>query len=298
MDHAEIMSNQGSQTIPTAHRSAILSNFHKREGLKAVGYCANANTGPRGCDWPWTEPPVCLPYDGSVYTIFNLLMMAGNLPGLLSDLEGNLWPNTSHPQRNWQDICGVKGRKATCVEKGHGHISLPQKATCVESVLRSNDSTIWLGLLIRVAINLLINTRLSIWNPPDGIHLTVPINIKLQNLSQAKTHFLSVSKEVQYETQKGSLPGVMEENDSGFSEQYFPMFIVLAIQPKSICFMQRQDFPDYVIPSKPLHNHYIVSVHFNYFPCMVLCNKLSRDLTMLTCIYLNVHDYCLTSSMP
>ncbi len=31
---------------------------------------------------------------------------------------------------------------------------------------------------------------------------------------------------------------------------------------------------------------------------MQICNKLSRDLGMLTCIYLNVDDCWLTSSMP
>ncbi len=31
------------------------------------------------------------------------------------------------------------------------------------------------------------------------------------------------------------------------------------------------------IPAKPLHNHDIVSVHFNNFYCMEICDKLSRD---------------------
>ncbi len=30
------------------------------------------------------------------------------------------------------------------------------------------------------------------------------------------------------------------------------------------------------IPAKPLPNHDIVSVHFNHFPCMGICNKLTR----------------------
>ncbi len=43
-------------------------------------------------------------------------------------------------------------------------------------------------------------------------------------------------------------------------------------------------------PAKPLHNNDIVSVHFNHFYCMEICDKLSRDLDMLTYIYLNVDD--------
>ncbi len=34
----------------------------------------------------------------------------------------------------------------------------------------------------------------------------------------------------------------------------------------------------------------IVSVHFNHFHCMGICNKLSRHLSMLTYIYLNVDE--------
>ncbi len=52
------------------------------------------------------------------------------------------------------------------------------------------------------------------------------------------------------------------------------------------------------IPAKPLHNHDIVSVHFNHFYCKEICDKLSRDIAMLTYIYLNVDDCWLTSSMP
>ncbi len=36
------------------------------------------------------------------------------------------------------------------------------------------------------------------------------------------------------------------------------------------------------IPAKPLHNHDIVSVHFNNFYCTEICNKLRRDLAMFT----------------
>ncbi len=44
------------------------------------------------------------------------------------------------------------------------------------------------------------------------------------------------------------------------------------------------------IPAKPLHNCDIVSVHFSNFYCMGICNKLSRHLSMLTYIYLNVYE--------
>ncbi len=36
------------------------------------------------------------------------------------------------------------------------------------------------------------------------------------------------------------------------------------------------------IPAKPLHKHVIDSIHFNNFPCMRICDKLSRHLFMLT----------------
>ncbi len=44
------------------------------------------------------------------------------------------------------------------------------------------------------------------------------------------------------------------------------------------------------IPAKPLHNRDIVSVYFNNFHCMRICDKLSRHLSMLTYIYLNVDE--------
>ncbi len=40
-----------------------------------------------------------------------------------------------------------------------------------------------------------------------------------------------------------------------------------------------------------LLSHYIVSVHFNNLPSTEICNKLMRDLSMLTYIYLNVDEY-------
>ncbi len=52
------------------------------------------------------------------------------------------------------------------------------------------------------------------------------------------------------------------------------------------------------IPAKPLHNHDIVSVHFNHIPCTGICDKLSRHLSMLTYIYLNVDECSLTSFVP
>ncbi len=58
-----------------------------------------------------------------------------------------------------------------------------------------------------------------------------------------------------------------------------------------------QTYTMYIL-AKPLHNHDTVSVHFNYFYCTEICDKLSRDLAMLTYKYLNVDDCWLTSSMP
>ncbi len=49
------------------------------------------------------------------------------------------------------------------------------------------------------------------------------------------------------------------------------------------CFSQSQ-----YSSAKPLQNDDIVSVHFNYFYCTVICDKLRRDLAMFTYIYLNV----------
>ncbi len=54
----------------------------------------------------------------------------------------------------------------------------------------------------------------------------------------------------------------------------------------------------YIIPAKPLHYCDIVSVHFNHFYCMGICDKLTKHLSMLTYIYLNVDECWLTSSMP
>ncbi len=52
------------------------------------------------------------------------------------------------------------------------------------------------------------------------------------------------------------------------------------------------------IPAKPLHNNDIVSVHFNHFHRVGIYEKLSRHLSMLTYIYLNVDECWLTYSMP
>ncbi len=49
-------------------------------------------------------------------------------------------------------------------------------------------------------------------------------------------------------------------------------------------------FATFSIPAKPLHNHDIVSVQFNHFYCMEICDKLRRDLAMLTYIYINVDE--------
>ncbi len=40
------------------------------------------------------------------------------------------------------------------------------------------------------------------------------------------------------------------------------------------------------IPTKPLHNSDTVSVYFNNFYCMGICDKLSRQLFRLTYIYI------------
>ncbi len=45
------------------------------------------------------------------------------------------------------------------------------------------------------------------------------------------------------------------------------------------------------IPSKPLYNHELVLVHFNYFHHTEICDKLKRDLAMLTYIYVDVDEY-------
>ncbi len=52
------------------------------------------------------------------------------------------------------------------------------------------------------------------------------------------------------------------------------------------------------LPAMPLHNSDTVSVHFNHFYCMYICDKLKGDLAMLTYIYLNVDECWLASSMP
>ncbi len=44
------------------------------------------------------------------------------------------------------------------------------------------------------------------------------------------------------------------------------------------------------LPAKSLHNSDRVSVDFNHFYCMGICEKLSRHLSMLTYIYLNMDE--------
>ncbi len=44
------------------------------------------------------------------------------------------------------------------------------------------------------------------------------------------------------------------------------------------------------IPNKPSHNNDTVSVHFNHFYCMEICDKLRRDLAMLTYLYVDVDE--------
>ncbi len=43
-----------------------------------------------------------------------------------------------------------------------------------------------------------------------------------------------------------------------------------------------------MIPAKPLHDHGIVSLHFDNFSCMGICDTLRRYLSILTYIYLNM----------
>ncbi len=51
-------------------------------------------------------------------------------------------------------------------------------------------------------------------------------------------------------------------------------------------------------PAKSPQNYDIVAVYSNHVPCTQICDKLSKDLAMLTYIYLNVDEFLLTSSMP
>ncbi len=52
------------------------------------------------------------------------------------------------------------------------------------------------------------------------------------------------------------------------------------------------------IATKPSRNSNTVSVHFNHLYCTEICDKLRRDLAMLTYIYLDVDECWLMSSMP
>ncbi len=60
--------------------------------------------------------------------------------------------------------------------------------------------------------------------------------------------------------------------------------------------MQRIQSTKY-IPDKPLHND-TVWVHFNHLYCMEICNKLRRNITILTYIWLNANKCLLQLSMP
>ncbi len=57
-------------------------------------------------------------------------------------------------------------------------------------------------------------------------------------------------------------------------------------------------FTTILIPAKPLHNHDIVLVHFNHFHYIGICDKLRRHLSLLTYLYLNMHECWLRSSIP
>ncbi len=51
-------------------------------------------------------------------------------------------------------------------------------------------------------------------------------------------------------------------------------------------------------PLSYLSSHCIVTVHFNHFYCMGICDKLTSHLSMLTYIYFNMDECWLTSFMP
>ncbi len=94
--------------------------------------------------------------------------------------------------------------------------------------------------------------------------------------------------------------GIRWENLPTCINQYDYKSIIHYISPciMAAWVLEIKSKPNYFIPAKPLHNHDIVSVHFNYFYCMVISNKLNRVLAMLAYIYLNVDDCWLTSPMP
>ncbi len=69
-----------------------------------------------------------------------------------------------------------------------------------------------------------------------------------------------------------------------------PVQLVCTLYNVKLFTSPTQFFQEICIPAKLLHNRDIVSVHFNYFYCMGICDKLSRHLSMLTYIYLNVDD--------
>ncbi len=65
---------------------------------------------------------------------------------------------------------------------------------------------------------------------------------------------------------------------------------------RTLCYLKVSYISQYTkpmtiyIPAKPLHNRDIVSVHFNHFYYMGICDKLSKDLSVLIYIYFNVDD--------
>ncbi len=50
------------------------------------------------------------------------------------------------------------------------------------------------------------------------------------------------------------------------------------------------------IPAKPLHNHAIISVHFNHFYCTEICDKLKRDLATYISMWMSVNQHLLCPS--
>ncbi len=67
-------------------------------------------------------------------------------------------------------------------------------------------------------------------------------------------------------------------------KQFRGYHVTLSIHTLNIFYLSNS------IPAKPLHNHDIVSGHFNHFYCTGVCDKLSSDIAMLTYIYFNVDD--------
>ncbi len=100
----------------------------------------------------------------------------------------------------------------------------------------------------------------------------------------SKNHTMGSSQNIVYESEgdtddRGSVFLAYQQNiryvDKKVAGRALPYLKVVG----NFCMV---DHLSYIIPSKPLHNHDLVSVHFNHFPCTGICNKQSRHLSMLT----------------